>query len=252
LRLLLLTQGQWGDRIVENISRFQPQTWAVHRWTAPRILPQIIDDPADYLPHTLPQVDLVLALGETPGVATLIPDIVGLCGARAVIAPIDRNDSLPPGLVNQLRGWLAELGVAAVFPKPFCTLTETTYNRPPITVAYDNPVIREFARVFGQPRLRLQVNAGRYVEAAQVDQDSACGCARHVAEGLVGCAADEAEHKAGMLHHHFPCLASMHQDTDYHDTLMHVSGNIIREAVKAELQDHILITYWRPTGRVDA
>jgi hypothetical protein len=158
---------------------------------------------------------------------------------------------LPPGLVNQLRGWLAELGVAAVFPKPFCTLTETTYNQPPITVKYDDPLIREFARGFGRPRLNVQVSADRRVAAVEVERDSACGCARHVAEGLVGCPVDAAEQRAGMLHHHFPCLASMNQDADYHDTLMHVSGNVVREAVKAELKDHIEIAYLRPTGRVD-
>ena len=37
-------------------------------------------------PAQLPQADLLLALGETPGAATLIPDVARLCGARAVIA----------------------------------------------------------------------------------------------------------------------------------------------------------------------
>ena len=251
LQLLAVTQGQWGDRIVENITRFRPPTWTVHHWAAPRALPPVVDDPADYLPGTLPQVDLVLALGETPGVATLIPDIVQLSGARAVLAPIDRNESLPPGLVNQLRGWLADLNVAVAFPKPFCTLSETTYNHPPITVEYADPFIREFARAFGRPRLSVQVDVDRRVAAVQVERDSACGCARHVAEGLIGCPVEDAEQRAGMLHHHFPCLASMNQDADYHDTLMHVSGNVVREAVKDELKEHITITYLRPTGRVD-
>jgi hypothetical protein len=251
LQVLAVTQGRWGERIFDNVSRFHPSDWTVQRWPAPRVLPPVIDDPADYLPDHLPNADLLLALGESPGVAALIPDIARLCGARAVIAPIDRNEWLPPGLVNQLRGWLNELGVAAVFPRPFCSLTETTYNQPPITVEYSDPFIREFARLFGRPRLRLQVNAERRIEAAQVERDSPCGCARHVAAGLRGCPVSEAEQAAGMLHHHFPCLAGMTQDSDYRDTLMHVSGHLLREAVGAELEPYREVVYLRPSGRVD-
>jgi hypothetical protein len=210
-----------------------------------------MDDPDDYLPASFPAADLVLALGDTPGVAALISDIVQRCGARAVIAPIDRNESLPPGLANQLRGWLGDLGVSVVFPKPFCSLTETTYNQYPITVAYDDPIIRSFAAVFGRPLFQVSVTAERQVGAVTVLRDSACGCARHVAGGLAGCVVDEAEHKAGMLHHHYPCLASMNQDADYQDTLMHISGHLVREAIKAEIADHLQIAYLRPHGRVD-
>lgn len=251
LRVLAVTQGPWGERIFDNVSRFCPAHWIVQRWPAPRVLPPVIDDPADYLPDHLPAADLLLALGESPGVAALVPDIVRLSGARAVIAPMDRNEWLPPGLVNQLRGWLADLGAAVVFPRPFCSLTETTYNRPPITAAYDDPLIREFARFFGAPRLSVQVDADRRVAAVQVERDSACGCARHVAAGLIGCPVSEAEQAAGMLHHHFPCLAGMSQDSDYKDTLMHVSGHLLREAVRAELEPYLEVVYLRPAGRVD-
>ncbi len=252
LRILAVTQAQWGERIAENISRNCPVTWTVHRWAAPKVLPQIVDDPDDYLPASFPPADLVLALGDTPGVAALIPDVVQRCGARAVIAPIDRNESLPPGLANQLRGWLADLNVTAVFPKPFCSLTETTYNQPPITVTYDNPIIRSFAAVFGRPAFQVAVTPDRQIGPVTVRRDSACGCGRHVAACLPGCPVDEAEHKAGMLHHHYPCLASMNQDADYQDTLMHISGHLVREAIKAEIAGHVEIAYLRPHGRVDS
>lgn len=251
LHILAITQGQWGERIFDNISQYCPPAWEVRRWAAPRALPQIIDDPDDYLPAGLPPADLVLALGDTPGVASLIPDLVRRCGARAVIAPIDRNESLPPGLAAQLRGWLAELGAAVVFPKPFCSLTERTYNQPPITVAYDDPLIRAFARVFGRPRFAISLDADRRLDRIVVERDSACGCARHVAAGLAGCPVGEAQHRAGMLHHHYPCLASMNQDPQYHDTLMHVSGHILRDAVTAEIQDHLEVVYFRPPGLVE-
>ncbi len=251
--VLAITQGQWGERIADNVHRFAPAMWAVHRWAAPRALPLIIDDPADFLPPTFPSVDLVLALGETPAVAQLIPDIVKMAGAKAVIAPIDRNESLPPGLTAQLKSWLADLGVAAAFPKPFCSLTESAYNQPPITVTYDDPIIRQFARHFGKPQLGVTVDADRHVCDVAVERDSACGCAHFVAQGLIGISLEQAEHEAGMLHHHYPCLASMNQDADYGDTLMHVSGHILRVTVKEQIKDRLEPTpYFQPMGRVDS
>lgn len=252
-RVFCVTQTQWGERIADNLHGFHPPGWEVSRWKAPAALPLVIDDPADFLPGALPAADLVLALGDTPAVAQLIPDIVRLTGAQAVIAPIDRNESLPPGLARQLRGWLQAQGAAVVFPKPFCSLSETTYNYPPIVQAYDNNLIRRFARHFGRPRLTVSVDTSQRVSVALVNRDSACGCAQHVAHGLGGQPVDQAEHAAGMLHHHFPCLASMNQDADYADTLMHVSGHALREAVRAEIKDYLEpVAYLRPHGRVNS
>jgi hypothetical protein len=59
-----------------------------------------------------------------------------------------------------------------------------------------------------------------------------------VAERLVGVPADDAEQEAGMLHHHYPCLASMGIDADFGDTLMHVSGNILREEVGEQVKPY--------------
>jgi hypothetical protein len=250
LRILAVTQGQWGERIADHVHRHCPNSWNVAHWRAPRALPPVIDDPEEFLPGTFASADLVLALGETAGLYQLIPDIVKMAGARSVIAPIDRNESLPPGLVAQLQRWLADLSATAVFPKPFCSLTPTTYNRPPILVKYDDPVIGAFAAHFGRPRFLITVDESRRVSVATVERDSACGCARAVAQGLGGCPVAEAEYQAGMLHHHFPCLASMNQDSDYNDTLMHVSGHILREAVKEEIRDYVEPAYMQPLGLV--
>jgi hypothetical protein len=73
-----------------------------------------------------------------------------------------------------------------------------------------------------------------------------------VANGLAGLPVSEAEFEAGMLHHHYPCLAGMTQDHDYRDTLMHVSGHLLRQAVHAEVADYLEPTvYLRPHGRSD-
>ena len=37
LTILAVTQqAQWGDRIADNINRYRPATWQMHRWAAPR------------------------------------------------------------------------------------------------------------------------------------------------------------------------------------------------------------------------
>jgi thymidylate synthase len=250
-RVLAITQGLWGERIAAHLAVQAPADWQVETWAAPRRLPPVVDDPDEYLPTELPSADLLLSLGEVPGLAQLLPDLVRRSGARAVIAPIDRNESLPAGLVGQIRQWLEAMDVAVVFPKPFCSLTETTVDTPPRLSAYRDPLVRRFAEHFGRPRFSVEVDHGR-ITAVQVLRDSACGCARHVAERLPGTSVDEALEAAGMLHHHFPCLASMNQDSDYHDTLMHVSGNLMKQALHDEIAGSLSPTpYVRPHGRVE-
>ncbi|NIM93173.1 MAG: hypothetical protein GTO18_05625 [Anaerolineales bacterium] len=249
--ILALAQGQWGERIAANIQQTAPPHWVIEIWHAPRVLPPIIDDPEDFLPESLPKASLVIALGETAGLAQLVPDAVSLCGAKAVIAPIDNNESLPPGLARQLEGWLEDMDVPSVFPKPFCSLTETTYNQKPRVISYDNEIIREFAHYFGRPSFSVSIEEG-IISDVQVKRDSACGCAFAVAEGLPGTPVDDAVNRTGMLHHHFPCLASMNQDPDYHDTLMHVSGHILQDEIKREIEEYLSPTvYLRPEGRVE-
>jgi hypothetical protein len=82
-------------------------------------------------------------------------------------------------------------------------------------------------------------------------RDACWGCARHVAAGLVGVSADEAEFQSGMLHHHFPCLASMGIDPDFGDTLMHVSGNLLRDDVAAQVKPWKQVQMIRPASQPD-
>lgn len=246
--VLALTQGLWGRRIAANVHAMSPD-WVVSTWDAPSTLPTIIDDPDEFLPTELPPADLVLSLGDAAGLAQLVPDIVQRTGARAVIAPIDRNCSLPPGLAHQLEGWLADLGVPVVFPKPFCTLTETSYNRPPIQRTYDDPTISRFAARFGRPTFRVSVE-DEVITDVQVMRQAACGSAVYIARHLVGMDVDEAVDEAGMLHHHFPCLAGMDLDTDYLDTLMHVSGNLVKDSMQAAIRAKVPERYVRPHGHV--
>jgi hypothetical protein len=69
-----------------------------------------------------------------------------------------------------------------------------------------------------------------------------------VAERLIGVSADEAEMQAGLAHHHYPCLASMVKDPDFADTLMHVSGNLLKDNIAEQVKPYKQVQMIRPTG----
>lgn len=248
MRLLAIVSGEYGIRHVKNIREHGPQDWNIDVFQAAPVYPPVIDYPEDYLPKELPPVDLILSFGEHKGIAELIPDIAKMTGAQAVIAGVDSEAWLPRGLARQLRGWLEKMNVTCVTPKPLCSLTETDYgltrrNR----IAYDNPLISAFAKHFGQPNLLISVDPeSRLISSCVVQRDAVCGCARYVAHALEGVSVDIAEEKAGLAHHHYPCLASMGKDVDFGDTLMHVSGNILRDNVLSQVKRYKRIQYIAP------
>ena len=253
MHILAVITGDYGARHVENIRANGPREWSIEAWKAPTLLPLIIDYPEDYLPETMSKADLILALAEHKGVAELLPEIAQLAGAKAVIAPVDNEAWLPRGLARQLRGWLERQKVACVTPKPFCSLTETHYD---VTrrekLAYQDPLIAEFAKYFGRPAFEIQVDPEtRLITAASARRDAACGCASFAAERLVGISADEAEQEGGMFHHHYPCLASMGVDSDFSDTLMHVSGNLLKDNVGEQVKPFKNVQYFVPGTKSD-
>jgi hypothetical protein len=253
MNILAITSGEYGARHVANIRAYAPATWSLETWQAPTLFPLVIDYPEDYLPASLPPCDLILSFGEHKGIAELLPDIARMTGAKSVLAAIDNESWLPRGLARQLRGWLEKMGVVCATPKPLCSLTETDFG---VTrrqrIGYQDAYISEFARYFGKPELKLEIDPeSRLIVSAQVQRDAVCGCARYVAERLVGVSADEAEEKAGLLHHHFPCLASMGKDVDFGDTLMHVSGNVLKDNVGEQVKPYKSTHYIAPGTRTE-
>ena len=247
MRILAIITGEYGQRHVNNIRARGPDDWQIEVWQAPSVLPPIVDYPEDYLPESLPAADLLLAFGEHKGVAELVVEAAKMTGAKAVIAPVDREEWLPRGLARQLRGWLNDLGIACVTPKPLCSLTETHYNVRRHQVEYDDPFIAEFAHHFGQPKFNITLNPEtKTITQVRVGRDAVCGCAHHVAQGLVGVSANDAEQEAGLLHHHYPCLAGMVKDPDFNDTLMHVSGNILKDEVGEQVKPYKKVRYIVP------
>ncbi len=255
MRILAVIQGEYGRRIARNIQQHAPD-WTVSLWEAPTIsLEEAMEEPERFIPSGLGPADLILSLGESPAVVVLLPELTQATGARAVVAPIDRHEWLPDGLAAQVKQWLAAKGIPAVFPKPFCSLTEQTYNLRSYTQSYQDALITAFAQRFGRPQLEVQVGPdAKTIQAVEVVRDSPCGCARYVAQRLGGVSVEEASMQAGMLHHHFPCLASMCRiDPMFNDTLMHVSGDILREHIREQVKPFCTPpVYLRPAEHVEA
>ena len=252
MRILVLKTGDYGQRHTDNLKEHCPDHWSVNSWQTPRSLPIVLDYPENYLPETFQPADLILSLAELPGVAEMIPDIAKMSGAKAVIAPIDNQAWLPYGLARQLIGWLERDDIPCVTPMPFCSLTETHFNALRLKETYDDASIREFARYFGRPAFDVKIDSlSKTIEQVDVVRDACCGCAHFAAGKLVGTKVTDAIQDAGLHHHHYPCQASMGIDPLFGDTLMHVSGNIMKDALKEALGSDLDMAYIRPTGFVD-
>jgi len=253
MRILAITSGEYGERHVSNINQHKPEHWSVNTWKAPNLYPLVIDYPEEFLPSSLPESDLILSFGEHRAIAELIPEISIMTGAKSVIASVDNEPWLPRGLARQLRGWLGILSAVCVTPKPLCSLTETDYLVSRFQrVEYQDARISEFAKYFGQPDIELTIDPEtRTIKTSTVIRDAVCGCAGYVSEGLQGFSVDEAEEKSGLLHHHFPCLASMAKDVDFGDTLMHVSGNLLKDNISKQVKPFKNTQYISPGKRSD-
>ncbi|MCA9928153.1 MAG: hypothetical protein KC419_06735, partial [Anaerolineales bacterium] len=194
MHILAIITGPYGQRHVDNIRQHGPDEWEISVWQGPTALPLVIDYPEDYLPETLPSADLILSFAEVKGIAELLPEVATMTGAKAVVVAVDNEAWLPKGLGRQLRGWLADIGVACALPKPLCSLTETDYG---VTlkqrIPYNSPQISAFARWFGKPELNITVDPEtRRITAVTVNRDAVCGCTRAAAAQLVGLSVDEA------------------------------------------------------------
>lgn len=236
LRLFVLYQGSYGQRILENIQRHSPGDWIVKSWCAPSNLPLILDDPTSFLPSQLPTADLALSLGESPGAAQLLPSVIEDIGAQAAIAPVDNVSWLPGGLAHQLQTQLTEMGITAVFPKPFCSLTDTCYNVHQQKISFENLWISEFARHFGKPLFRIECDAEcQRINKVEVKRGTPCGNAQSIARQLIGVHAQEAITQAGLFHHHYPCLATMRVDPNLGEPLIQAAGNLAKQAVETAI-----------------
>jgi hypothetical protein len=225
LRIIVFTQGHYGERIYQNLSIRSPD-WRLRRVELPPRLPPLLEEPAALLEdlNLSGEWDLLLFLGESTSAATLIPEAVRRCGTDALIAPADRYSWLPLGLERQLSAELEEMGVKAIFPRPFCSLTPRGFN-----------LIDRFAERFGAPNLLMEVEEG-VVRRVEVLRGAPCGSTWFMAERLLGTRDEKMAERAALLVQIYPCLASRDLEPPFDDAPIHIAARLAMRAVEKALR----------------
>jgi len=207
VRILLVIQGQWGQRIADHLEGSAPSAWQIAVWQGPTALPIIVDEPDEFMPDHLEPAELLVVLPESAGMTDLAPDLAQRCGARAVLLGIDKRPWAPRGLVRQVRGRLERAGIACAAPIPFCSLAPSPRQ---------HPLIRAFAERYGRPELECVVQDGpagkAQIQACHILRETPCGNTRYIARHLPGTPREQAVEQAGLLHHYYPCWGGMETD----------------------------------------
>ncbi len=239
MKLLILIQGNYGQRIADHIEANMPQDWQMKIWTVPSITESVVDEPEQYLTDSLPQADLILHLAESPQAAQLLPTIADKTGAKGIVASVDSNAWIPLGLRKQLQRELNKKAIIIVYPEPLCSIdVETVGFYENKKQPYTSAVISEFARYFGKPKITLTLDHKNSIIAVKILRGSPCGSSHYTAKRIIGLEADNAIPKAGLMSLHYPCLASMRfeQTENGVDTIMHISGRVFNEAMEKALK----------------
>jgi hypothetical protein len=228
VRILIVTQGQWGERIADHLCATAPPGWQIESWPGPTALPIVIDDPDEYLPSVLPETDLLLVLTESAGLTDLVPDLARLCRASAVLVPIDKRVWAPPGLRRQVERRLEQMDVPAVFPMPFCSLAPSRAH---------HPLIVEFSQRYGRPVLTCAAGNG-HVASCAIVRETPCGNTRYIVDHLSDVPVAVAAERAGLLHHYYPCWGGTGVDPVHGShALLHIAATIAIKSVEQALRE---------------
>ena len=220
IKIYILSSGDYGSRIVNNIANRGHASAIVGLHEFPEDLPEFIDDFEDYIPKDLPECDLVLSLGLEGDINMVLPIIASRTGAKSVIAEIHDPAQIPPGLQREIEA--SANGIKIVFAKPFCSLKPV-----------GDEAVDEFARYYGKPELEIEGES--FVKNINVIRGAPCGSTWYVAEQLEGFPLEDVELESGNKIHNYPCIASMATDSVVGDTILHLAGYKIKEAVKKGL-----------------
>ncbi|MGB6681385.1 MAG: DUF166 family protein [Candidatus Bathyarchaeia archaeon] len=221
----ILIQGSYGNRIAENLKKNSPSNWKITVYQFSKDMPKIIENPESFFPKNIVNCDVIISLGESPALATILPDLVILTGAKAVIAPVDNPLWLPQGVITQISKELKELNVQYAFPRPFCSMDPNT----------GLSLIDEFAGQFGRPELQIELRNDT-IKEVRILRGSPCGSAHYMSEGILGLKKNQADKRAGLLIQIFPCLASRSSSSiGKKKPLIHIAANIAMAAVLKSL-----------------
>ncbi|MFX1302093.1 MAG: DUF166 domain-containing protein [Promethearchaeota archaeon] len=210
-------------------------------------VPEFIEEPEEYLPKNLPPVDFLMVVGIHQDLLSGLPYYLKDSGVKAVIVPVEDPKWVPAGLQVQVLEELEKYGIQAAFPKPFCSLSKelNEYNKVGFHLTEKHDFIDEFIDYFkiGEPIVSfLLSNDGESIEDTCVLQSAPCGSSYYICQQLKskyfknGKSGDlSLNERISKAHHAYPCNASMDQDSILKDSILHIGGYLIRNAIRREL-----------------
>lgn len=209
--------------------------------------PELIEEPEIFLPESLPPIDFLVIVGIHQDLLAGLPTYLKGKGVKAVIVPLEDPKWVSHGLQVQVLEEFEKQGIQSAFPKPFCALSkeENEYNNSGFHTTKNRSYINEFIDYFkiGEPIVAFLLSEDKKsIVDACVIQSAPCGSTFYIVQQLKakyiengkadGLALNERISKA---HHAFPCEGSMDQDTILKDSVLHIGGYLIRDAVRRAL-----------------
>ncbi|MFW9819624.1 MAG: DUF166 domain-containing protein [Candidatus Thorarchaeota archaeon] len=210
-------------------------------------VPEFIEEPELHLPKNLPPVDFLMVVGIHQDLLSGLPYYLKDMGVKAVIIPIEDPKWVPPGLQVQVLEEFQKYGIQATFPKPFCSLSKelNEYNKVGFNLTKNHNFIDEFIDYYkiGEPIVSFLLSKdGESIEDTCVIQSAPCGSTYYICQQLKskyfknGKSGDlSLNERISKAHHAYPCNASMDQDSILKDSILHVGGYLIRNAIRREL-----------------
>ena len=210
-------------------------------------VPDFIEEPEESLPKSLPQVDFILVVGIHQDLLSGLSYYLKDKEVKAVIVPIEDPKWVPAGLQVQVLKEFEKYGIQATFPKPFCSLSKdlNKYNKVGFHSTNKHDYIDEFIDYYqiGEPVVSFLLSKdGESIEDVCVLQSAPCGSTYYICQQLKskyfknGKSGDlSLNERISKAHHAYPCNASMDQDSILKDSILHVGGYLIRNAIRREL-----------------
>ncbi len=207
-------------------------------------IPDFIENPEDFLPKTIPPVDFLMVVGIHQDLLSELPEYLKDKKIKAVIIPIENPKWVPPGLQVQVLEDFERLGIQAAFPKPFCALSKelNEYNKVGFNLTKNHDNIYEFIDYYkiGEPIVSFILSDdGKSILDTCVLQSAPCGSTFYILQQLKAKYIDDDElslnERISKAHHSYPCNASMDKDLILKDSILHIGGILVRNAVRNEL-----------------
>jgi len=241
----ILEQNVKCDKCREYVKNFSSSIYYYEK--IGENVPEFIEEPEEYLPKNLPPVDFLMVVGIHQDLLSGLPYYLKNSGIKAVIVPVEDPKWIPAGLQVQVLDEFEKYGIQAAFPKPFCSLSKelNEYNKIGFNLTSKHDFINEFIDYFqiGKPIVSfLLSNDGESIEDTCIIQSAPCGSTYYICQQLKskyfknGKSGDlSLNERISKAHHAYPCNASMDQDSILKDSILHVGGYLIRNAIRREL-----------------